>query len=204
MASYTNDPATQSILSRLAMDPEAVPHYSLHSGILRCRNKIWIGNDPILQQHLIAEFHSGAWGGYSGVPVTCMRLKHCFAWKGMKTAVKDYVQACGICQQSNLCRYQILLGRLYRWTLLKVFLCLILTTAFWQVYRWTLLTGRRNALTNAWRPIYAVMSMLAQKSGVSGCLRLSSGITPVTIQLLADLLLRPCMVIHLFPTYAGH
>ena len=55
--------------------------------------------------------------------------------------------------------------------------------------------GQTERLNQCLELIYAVMSMLAQKSGVSGCLRLSSGITPVTIQLLADLLLRPCMVI---------
>ena len=40
-------------------------------------------------------------GGHSGVPVSYMRLKQCFAGKGMKTAVKEFVQSCSICQQSK-------------------------------------------------------------------------------------------------------
>ena len=48
LASYTTDLVAQNILSKLALDPAAVPQYSLHSGILRYRNKIWIGNDPTL------------------------------------------------------------------------------------------------------------------------------------------------------------
>lgn len=30
-----------------------------------------------------------------------MRLKQCFAWRGMKAAVKDFVQSCAICQQAK-------------------------------------------------------------------------------------------------------
>lgn len=101
LASYRNDSFVTGILSKLALDPDAVPHYSVHSGWLRYCSRIWIGDDPVLQQHLITQFHSCSWGGHSGAPVTYMRLKQCFAWRGMKTAVKDFVQACAICQQSK-------------------------------------------------------------------------------------------------------
>jgi hypothetical protein len=36
--------------------------------------------------------------------VTHSRLKHFFAWKGMKVAAHDFVQACVICQQAKLDR----------------------------------------------------------------------------------------------------
>jgi hypothetical protein len=38
------------------------------------------------------------------VPVTYRRLKQYFAWKGMKTAVHNYVQSCIVCQQAKLDR----------------------------------------------------------------------------------------------------
>lgn len=101
LASYTSDPVATALVSKLALDPAAVPHYTLHLGMLRYRNRIWIGHDPALHQRLITEFHSSAWGGHSGVPVTYMRLKQCFAWKGMKSAVREFVQACVVCQQSK-------------------------------------------------------------------------------------------------------
>jgi hypothetical protein len=40
-------------------------------------------------------------GGHSGVIVTHSRLKHFFAWKGMKVVAHDFVQACVICQQAK-------------------------------------------------------------------------------------------------------
>lgn len=97
-ASYTYDPVATSMLSKLAIDPQAIPHYTLQSGLLHYHNRIWIGADPALQHRLITEFHSSAWGGHSGSPVTYMKLKQCFAWKGMKTTIKEFVLACSVCQ----------------------------------------------------------------------------------------------------------
>lgn len=68
MTSYADDSVAKDLLSKLALDATAVPHYTLQSGILRYRGLIWIGNDLVLQRRLITEFHSSAWGGHSGVP----------------------------------------------------------------------------------------------------------------------------------------
>lgn len=101
IASYKEDSFASGLLTKLALDPAAVPNYTLQSGLLCYQSRIWIGADPALQLRLIAQFHSIAWGGHSGAPVTYSRLKQCFAWKGMKAAVQAYVQSCHICQQSK-------------------------------------------------------------------------------------------------------
>jgi hypothetical protein len=54
-----------------------------------------------MQHRIMTEFHSSPWGGHSGFPVTFAKLKQYFAWKGMKAIVKQFVQSCSICQQSN-------------------------------------------------------------------------------------------------------
>ena len=99
--SYSTDLAATTLLTKLALDPNSVPHFTLNSRLLRSRNHIWIGNDSALQQRLISEFHASTWVGHSGVPVTHMSLKQCFAWKGMKSVVKEFVQSCSICQKSK-------------------------------------------------------------------------------------------------------
>jgi hypothetical protein len=77
---------------------QQVPHYSLHSGLFRYHNRVWVGADLSLEQQLINEFHCSAWGGHSGVPITFMRLQQCFAWRCMKSAIKEFVQSCLTCQ----------------------------------------------------------------------------------------------------------
>lgn len=100
-SSYDSDPAAKDMITKLALDLDSVVDFSLHFGILHYRNRIWIGHDTDLQQKLIAEFHASAWGGHSSVPVTYARLCQYFAWKGMKTDVKLFVQSCLVCQQSK-------------------------------------------------------------------------------------------------------
>ncbi|WVZ90589.1 hypothetical protein U9M48_036876 [Paspalum notatum var. saurae] len=98
---YPLDPDTMTILSKLSIDPQAVPGFELQNGILRFHKRIWIGHNPSLQQQLLSACHASAVGGHSGIPVTYMRMKQMFAWKGMKRAVQDYVQTCITCQQAK-------------------------------------------------------------------------------------------------------
>jgi hypothetical protein len=100
-ATYDRDPSTRDIIAKLALNSDAVPHFSFHSGVLCYRNRIWVGHDSNMQHRIMSEFHNSAWGGHSGFPVTFAKLKRYFAWKGMKATVKQFVQSCAICQQSK-------------------------------------------------------------------------------------------------------
>jgi hypothetical protein len=100
-SSYEGDNFAQDLLAKLALDPSAVPNYTLHAGVLRYRNCIWIGANEAVHTRLIAAFHDSAWGGHSGILVTHMKLKQCFAWRGMKSAIHNYIRACTVCQQSK-------------------------------------------------------------------------------------------------------
>ncbi|WVZ49071.1 hypothetical protein U9M48_000452 [Paspalum notatum var. saurae] len=82
LASYSNDADAQSKLAQLAIDPLAVPHFSLHNGLLKYKTRIW-------------------WGGHSGVPVTLRKLKQLFAWKGLNASVHSFVTSCLVCQQAK-------------------------------------------------------------------------------------------------------
>lgn len=99
--SYQQDTRAQELMLKLAVDSQVVPHFSFKDGILRYKNRVWIGQNPALQSQIISAFHASAVGGHSGVPVTYKRLKQLFAWPGMKTAVHKFVQECLVCQQSK-------------------------------------------------------------------------------------------------------
>ena len=101
VAFYVADDRAQSLITKLSLDPSSVPHYSWRDGLLRYKNRIWIGQDINLYNKLLAAMHSSALGGHSGVPVTYKRMKQLFAWPGMKKFVHQYVQACLTCQQAK-------------------------------------------------------------------------------------------------------
>lgn len=50
---YQLDPVSLSLLTRLAIDPTAVPDYSLHSGLLMYKDRIWVGDNKDLPIKLL-------------------------------------------------------------------------------------------------------------------------------------------------------
>lgn len=96
--SYENDERAQHILQQLAVDSSAVSGFTLHQGILRYKNRIWVGADPALKQQIIVVFHDSPQGGNSGFPVTYRRMISLFSWPAMKQLIKEYVCACHVCQ----------------------------------------------------------------------------------------------------------
>jgi hypothetical protein len=89
VASYTNDPQTTKLTSQLSVNPEAVSHYTLVNGVIRFKNRIWLGADKGLQLQILVAFHSRALGGHSGIPATYNKLKQYFFWSGMKAVVQS-------------------------------------------------------------------------------------------------------------------
>lgn len=62
MDGYNEDSFAIELLSKLAVDPSAVPNYSLKHSLIQYRQRIWIGANPILQQKLLQACHASALG----------------------------------------------------------------------------------------------------------------------------------------------
>jgi hypothetical protein len=100
-AGYLTDSFSATLLQELSAAADSRPPYTLHSGIIRFHDRIWIGDNPAVQQRIISALHSSALGGHSGFPVTYSKMKKLFAWKGMKSAVRSFIQNCTICIQAK-------------------------------------------------------------------------------------------------------
>lgn len=101
MDGYLLDPSVKNLLSKLAVDQDAVPHFTLQEGLLKFKGRIWVGNNHTLQQSILSALHSSAIGGHSGIAVTYRRLKQLFAWPNMKKSVIQFIAACATCQQAK-------------------------------------------------------------------------------------------------------
>jgi hypothetical protein len=86
--SYEIDDYAHDLISKLMIDSNVVPGFSLKEGLLRCQNRIWVSFDLALQQKIISAFHESPDGGHSGMTVTYRKMKQYVAWKGMKLAVQ--------------------------------------------------------------------------------------------------------------------
>lgn len=98
---YQQDCYARELLQRLSLSSSTDGDFTLHEGIIRKKNRIWLPEKCELHQQLIREFHASPLGGHSGIPVTLRRMKQLFTWKGMSKAVHQFVRECGVCQQAK-------------------------------------------------------------------------------------------------------
>jgi hypothetical protein len=89
------------MITALALDPQAVPHFTKNNGILRHKNRIWVGDNEELHQQFFQALHSSVVGGHSGFPTTYRRMKQLIAWVRMKADTLSFVKACSVCQQEK-------------------------------------------------------------------------------------------------------
>jgi transposase InsO family protein len=98
---YKHDTQAQHLLAALYVDPSSSGHYTLKSGLIRYKGRIWIGNNSALELQIMEALHDSPVGGHSGFPVTYRRIKQLFSWPSMKAIIRAYVTSCTICQQSK-------------------------------------------------------------------------------------------------------
>lgn len=97
IAGYQQDSQSTDLLAKLAANAEAVPHFSLNKGLLKYKQRLWVGNNTPLQQQLIHALHSSLVGGHSGVPATLKRIQSLFVWPGLKKHVTEFIRSCPTC-----------------------------------------------------------------------------------------------------------
>ena len=100
-SSYVGDQKCMELLQDLSLDHASHPNYTLKSGILRYKNKIYIGNATDLKQKLFQAFHASSFGGHSGQRVTLHRQQHIFFWPNLQKIIADQVAQCLVCQISK-------------------------------------------------------------------------------------------------------
>lgn len=103
---YDHDPKTQQLITQLAVAPVDDGKFTLTKGVVRFKGRVWLGNNTKLQQQIMRALHDSSVGGHSGFPATYRRIKHLFAWPGMKQQIKEHVQTCQVCQQAKPDRAQ--------------------------------------------------------------------------------------------------
>jgi hypothetical protein len=99
--SYVTDLQAQQLLQKLAVHSPDEAGFSLHQGVIRKQQQIWIGQNSALRTKVISAFHDSVVGGHSGITATYQRVKRMFWWQGLKTDVESFVKQCSVCQQAK-------------------------------------------------------------------------------------------------------
>jgi hypothetical protein len=112
--SYISDEAYTTIIQQILVNPDVVPHYSVHAGILRYKGRVCIGTNTDLRTKIISSLHSSTIRGHSGVRATHQRIKRIFHWPNLKKSVESFVSQCPVYQRvkAEHCQYPGLLAPL--------------------------------------------------------------------------------------------
>jgi hypothetical protein len=96
--SYMTDSVAQQLLAQLAVSSPNEEGFSIHQGLIKKGNQLWVGHNSALRTKLIYVLHDSALGGHSGIMATYQRVKKAFYWQGLKRDVEDFVKQCCICE----------------------------------------------------------------------------------------------------------
>lgn len=99
--SYQNDDHCKTLLAELSLSGHNDKGFSLVDGVLRYKGRIWLGSNNVAHQAVLQALHASGIGGHSGIAATYNKVKALFAWKGLKSHVKQFVSACQVCQQAK-------------------------------------------------------------------------------------------------------
>lgn len=99
-AAYLQNAELSELLQQLSLT-NPMGHFSLHSGVIKFKNRIWLGSLGDLHLKVTTTLHASPLGGHSGSEAPHQRIKKLFAWPKMKQYIADYVSRCSICQQAK-------------------------------------------------------------------------------------------------------
>lgn len=68
-SAYESDPMAGQLLSELSILSQA-GYYTLQDGLIKYKDRIWVGSNPTLQSKILTALHSSPIGGHSGQEVT--------------------------------------------------------------------------------------------------------------------------------------
>jgi hypothetical protein len=92
--SYSQDTTYKSTIEQVLVNSQALPHYSIHAGVLRYKSRICIGDNADLKCKILNSLHSSTIRGHSGIRATYQRVKKIFHWPNLKKFVENFVAEC--------------------------------------------------------------------------------------------------------------
>ncbi|XP_026383753.1 uncharacterized protein LOC113279266 [Papaver somniferum] len=98
---YADDPKAQHLIAQLTITPHTTPHYSYINGVLRYKNRLYVGSSSTTKSKILNSLHCSAFGGHSGMQATYIRAKSYLFWPAMKKDILLYDSTCDVCQRNK-------------------------------------------------------------------------------------------------------
>ena len=132
ISSYESDSMAHELLAKLAISDGAEPNFSLKQGLIRHHGRIWVGSDSSVSKKSLKLSMPRLLGAILGFQQHTDVLSSCSVSRILSnnSSLRAHLvnrrspTILGTQVSSNPCLFQLWLGKVSRWTLLKV--CLLL------------------------------------------------------------------------------
>lgn len=98
---YQQDDESKKLLAELAISGSNDKGFALVDGIIKYKDRIWLGHHKEAQQAVLLALHSSGLGGHSGMTATYQKVNALFVWPLMRKDIQDYVAKCEVCAQAK-------------------------------------------------------------------------------------------------------
>lgn len=98
---YQQDPKARDLLAELSLTGSNDKGFSLVNGVIKHKNRIWLGSNAEAHKEILLTLHSSGIGGHSGITATYLKIKALFSWPNMKEDIKNYITQCSVCSQAK-------------------------------------------------------------------------------------------------------
>ncbi|XP_042032226.1 uncharacterized protein LOC121778901 [Salvia splendens] len=88
-------------ITRDIKEGRALPHLSLVNGLVYYNRRIFVSSRSSARTPILIEYHSSKSAGHPGFERTLRRVTADFYWPNMKKEVKQFVEACVVCQTTK-------------------------------------------------------------------------------------------------------
>lgn len=99
---YVGDTDSSKLLEKVAQDVQVDNKFSLQEGIIKYKNRLYIGTTIEFRQTLLHTFLNSTIGGHSRIRATYHRLKRHFYCPNMKKDVEQFISICPVYQLTKV------------------------------------------------------------------------------------------------------
>ncbi|CAM8878468.1 unnamed protein product [Rhodiola kirilowii] len=96
---FSIDGEAKTLFLEIQSQPDQHVGFQIRDGLVLYKDRLWVPEDSALRHLILQEYHDTLLGGHAGIQRTMARVSSHFYWRGMQGDIKNYVQACKVCQQ---------------------------------------------------------------------------------------------------------
>jgi hypothetical protein len=98
---YKDDLLMKELVTKWLTNQLNASKYAYREGLMFYKNRLCLGDDPIIRAQVLSFVHCDPISGHSGYEGKMQMAKRDFFWKGMKRDLKQFITKCEVCQKNK-------------------------------------------------------------------------------------------------------